>query len=215
MLKLTDRMKGVIDIVQWVLIVIMLIVCIFMYFNGKSNNEVVTSEEYQKEQTYVKIYESQTIENLKKQNRELYDSIKMLKNVETAVQIKYKYKYVSDTIRVIDTVISNDSVYHYELDNDTVNHTIDVKAKDLEWLKSSFAVNDKFIIVNKEKDGQNQITIEHSKNTDIESVDVFHRINDEDKWHKKFTISPQVGVGYGVFNKKVDVYVGVGVGYKF
>jgi hypothetical protein len=29
---------------------------------------------------------------------------------------------------------------------------------------------------------------------------------------KLFYISPQVGVGYGVFNKKVDFYVGVGVG---
>jgi len=29
---------------------------------------------------------------------------------------------------------------------------------------------------------------------------------------KLFYISPQVGVGYGVFNKKVDCYVGIGIG---
>lgn len=35
------------------------------------------------------------------------------------------------------------------------------------------------------------------------------------KWKKGFRISPQVGVGYGFFNKKPDMYVGVGVGYTF
>ena len=31
----------------------------------------------------------------------------------------------------------------------------------------------------------------------------------QNKWH----ISPQVGIGYGFFNKKPDVYIGFGIGY--
>jgi hypothetical protein len=43
---------------------------------------------------------------------------------------------------------------------------------------------------------------------------MWHRTNKE-KWYKKFSVSPQVGVGYGMFNKKFDAYVGVGVSYRF
>ena len=43
---------------------------------------------------------------------------------------------------------------------------------------------------------------------------MWHRKNDK-KWYQKFNVSPQIGVGYGMFNKKIDVYVGVGVGYNF
>lgn len=35
------------------------------------------------------------------------------------------------------------------------------------------------------------------------------------KWKKGIKVVPQVGVGYGLFNKKPDMYVGVGVGYTF
>ena len=43
---------------------------------------------------------------------------------------------------------------------------------------------------------------------------MWHRENKE-KWYKKFVVGPQVGVGYGVLNKKIDVYVGAGVSYNF
>ena len=32
---------------------------------------------------------------------------------------------------------------------------------------------------------------------------------------KRFNISPQVGIGYGVFNNKCDIYIGVGISYAF
>lgn len=32
---------------------------------------------------------------------------------------------------------------------------------------------------------------------------------------KRFHVSPQVGVGYGVFGKRLDAYVGVGIGFDF
>ena len=43
---------------------------------------------------------------------------------------------------------------------------------------------------------------------------MWHR-KDTKKWYQRFTISPQIGVGYGMINRKVDTYVGVGVGYQF
>jgi hypothetical protein len=33
--------------------------------------------------------------------------------------------------------------------------------------------------------------------------------------HKKLRITPQVGMGYGVFNKQCDMYIGLGFSYNF
>jgi hypothetical protein len=35
------------------------------------------------------------------------------------------------------------------------------------------------------------------------------------KFIEHFSVQPQIGIGYGLFNNKLDVYVGFGVSYKF
>lgn len=32
---------------------------------------------------------------------------------------------------------------------------------------------------------------------------------------KKFSISPQLGAGYGIFNKRPDIWIGIGINYNF
>ena len=113
-----------------------------------------------------------------------------------------------------DTFIKVDSVYQYTQNNDTINLNIDIKAKELKWVNVDLRLRDQFMIINREKDGVNQTLINHSGNVTIENTTMWHRKNDK-KWYQKFTISPQVGVGYGIFNKKFDVYGGVGIGYHF
>ena len=189
-------------------------VCITGSIFKKSDTDFIKDTEYQKEQTYVKIYESQTIESLKKENRELYDSIKRLNDVESAIEIRYKYKYVTDTITKTEFVYNtNDSVYHYHNDNDTITCDIDVKANNLEWIQNRFTINDRFMIINREKDGMNQTFINHGENTTVDAVDTWHRIEDKQKWYKNFHLGIQAGFGYGVFNRKPDIFIGVGVSY--
>ena len=189
-------------------------VCITGSLFKKSNNDFIKDTEYQKEQAYVKIYESQTIESLKKENRELYDSIRRLNDVESAIEIRYKYKYVTDTITKTEFVYNtNDSVYHYHNDNDTITCDIDVKANNIEWIQNRFTINDRFMIINREKDGMNQTFINHGENTTVDAVDTWHRIEDKQKWHKNFHLGIQAGFGYGVFNRKPDIFIGVGVSY--
>ena len=189
-------------------------VCITGSLFKKSNNDFIKDTEYQKEPAYVKIYESQTIESLKKENRELYDSIRRLNDVESAIEIRYKYKYVTDTITKTEFVYNtNDSVYHYHNDNDTITCDIDVKANNLEWIQNRFTINDRFMIINREKDGMNQTFINHGENTTVDAVDTWHRIEDKQKWHKNFHLGIQAGFGYGVFNRKPDIFIGVGVSY--
>ena len=220
-----------IDIIQRGFIIGLIAMLVIQGVNyQQTKKDLVTSVEYNKENTYVRIYESQRLDKLKRENRELYDSIKKLNDVESGMVIKFREHYVTDTIMVDKFVVQRDtirvvadnnkvyesvvSIYHYTQNNDTVNLDIDIKAKELQWCKADFTISDQFMIINREKDGVNQTLINHSDNATIESTTMWHR-KDTKKWYQRFTISPQIGVGYGMINRKVDTYVGVGVGYQF
>lgn len=220
---LSDTQRKKIIKIQWVIIFVVLI-CGLIWLTKKSDN-LVKDMDVEKENTHIKIYESQEISKLKKQNKELYDSIKKLSNVESGIEIRYKYKYQTDTIWatefikeetiITDTVnnASSPSLYHYTADNDTVKYEMDIMASDLTWAKGNFTINDKFQIINREKDGQNELIVNHSDNVEIEGVDAWHRIEDKQKWYKNFHFGAQVGAGYGLINNKFDVFVGVGLIY--
>lgn len=45
------------------------------------------------------------------------------------------------------------------------------------------------------------------------TVEITKYVEKKKTFWNRFHIQPQVGVGYGVFNKKFDTYVGVGIGF--
>lgn len=45
------------------------------------------------------------------------------------------------------------------------------------------------------------------------TVEITNYVDKKKTFWNRFHIQPQVGVGYGVFNKKIDAYVGVGIGF--
>ena len=45
------------------------------------------------------------------------------------------------------------------------------------------------------------------------TVEVTKYVKERKRFIDRFHIQPQVGVGYGVFNKKIDTYLGVGIGF--
>lgn len=45
------------------------------------------------------------------------------------------------------------------------------------------------------------------------TVEITKYVEKKKTFLNRFHIQPQVGVGYGVFNKKIDAYVGVGIGF--
>lgn len=196
------------DVIQWILIIVLLIACFYI---GKRNHTLSNSMEYKMGNTYTKIYDSQKIEALKSENKKLYDSIKHLKNVESVVEIRYKYFYKTDTVFVNkNDTANNDSIYHYSSNTDTISYNLDISGKEIFWHKLDFTLNNKFLIVTKEKDGK----VETNINTDIGSVE------STTMWHKKnksfkdrFILGPQVGVGYDLSNKKPGLFVGFGVTY--
>lgn len=55
---------------------------------------------------------------------------------------------------------------------------------------------------------------------ELDSIYIFNRnqiqyINKTTYKTKKWSISPSIGFGYGMFNRKFDVYVGLSIGYSF
>ncbi len=219
-----------IDVIQWVFIVGLIAMLFTLNANyQQAKRDLVTAAEYNKENTYVRIYESQKLNKLKRENKELYDSISKLKDVESGMIIKFREHYNTDTITVDKFIVQHDtvrfttddnqtfekvdSIYHYTQTNDTVDLNIDVKAKELEWCSADFTIRDQFMIINREKDGVNQTLINHSNNATIDGTTMWHR-QENKKWYQRFNVGPQVGVGYGTINKKVDVFVGVGVTYQ-
>lgn len=208
-MKLTDRQQKIVDVVQWILIVFLLITCAVVFIGNK---HLKREKEIIKEDTYIKIYESQKIAELEKKNKALYDSLmlKSEKQPESAVEIRYKYKYKTDTVKVTEFVMSDDSIYHYTNDNDTIKTDINIKAKDLEWCNVNAVINDKFTIINRVDGNEVETTINHSPNVEITNVDAWHV---KTTWKDRIGYGPSVGLGYGVINKKPDVFIGFTVTY--
>lgn len=208
---MSERVKKIITIVQWIVIIILLGACVYMFFNnrkGSTKQETIV----QTDNTYIKTYESQKLKELEKENKALYDSIKNLSNLESAVEIKYVYRFKTDTVYVSSIDMGNDSVYNYTYDNDTLRYDLVIKAKELKWHKTNFELHDKFTIVNTENDGNVTTIIGHSPNAEIEDVTTWHN---KKKFWDNIYYGPSISVGYGIFNKKPDIFVGFSIGWNF
>ena len=207
---LTERQKHVIDIVQWIFIAVLAIVCTVVFIGNK---KLETERRLKQEQVYTQIYDSRTIESLRKENAALYDSIARLAGLgepEAAVVIRYKTRYVRDTIRAVEFVETEDSTYLYTENTDSVDTRVELSAKKLNWLSISTTLKGDMTIVNSTDGNQTQTSIQHPSNMDIEGVTTWHR---KTTWKDRIGYGPSVGVGYGVINRKPDVFVGFTVTY--
>lgn len=208
MAKLSNRITRIIDILQWVMILLSIAACIYIY---KKNNIVSSQDVIEKQNNrYIRIYDSQKISYLEKQNKELYDSINKLKNAESAIQIKYVYKYKTDTIHVSSDEISSDSIYKYCYDNDTVKYDITIKANDIKWHTSSFQLHNEFTIININDKDKNTAIIDTDPNTEITDITTWRK---KQNFKDKIFYGPSINIGYGIINKKPDFFIGISVGY--
>ena len=207
--------------------------CVMLFIQRK---QVLNERDIAAKERYTKIYQAEELDALKKKNKELYDSIMAFndKKPESALEIRYKYKYKTDTIyrtefdiktvekeiykeKIVpgDTIFVKetvlDSVYHYEKDNDTIQTTIDIKAKELEWVKVDAVIHDKFVIINRtDGNGNVETTIDHSGNTEIEGVTAWYK---KKSWKDRLFFGPTIGAGFDPVNKKFVPTIGFSIGY--
>lgn len=204
----------VFEILKWAVIIVMGITILTMWKSNRSLN--ASYEAYKKDGSYLIAYQSQTINELKSKNRELYDSIKKIENVKQAVIIEYKYVYNGDTVYIDREIppIEND-LYVFEKKSDTISYNLQIKGKEVEWYKLDFTLNDKLTLINREENGDNLLSITTSSGGGrIEGSQVFNKKSNKNSFINRFSYGIQVGVGYGLISKTPDVYVGVGVSFR-
>lgn len=213
---MTKTLNKIMDVGQWILIGLLAVALFFTYTQNKEMSEdLVTNTEYSNGNEYVIVNKDNQISRLKKENKELYDSIKGLKNVSSAIQVKYKYRYVGDTVYVPSTKMAEDSIYRYSTNTDTISYDLTIAANNVRWHKLNFSLSDSLMIISRSKNGVNETRIVHSDPVDVTSATVFHPSKTfGEKVKDRVYVGVGVGAGYGVINKKPDVFIGIHAGIK-
>lgn len=183
---------------------------------------------------YNKIYYETKLSAIKKDNSELYDSLKAYKDkVQFLTQFTYTKDYhvtgktgnnskelpkkptsqpTSDNvITPVPEVAVSDSTYIYRSEpNDSLEYTLAItsQAEPKEY-QLDIRVKDKITIVNQENGGVNHITIGTDNGGAVSDVTVFKR--KEKKLRDRFVFGPTVSAGYDPVNKQFGAMIGVGM----
>lgn len=212
---------------SWIIaILIVLIVGLVAYFNYKlqqKQKEIDEIEYVDTTSTYHKLYYEKKFSQLKKENRELYDSLKKYKDkIDYIVQFYHEKEYntgqvttkpnvkdsvVYDTIPV--TIPQIAKTYEYLSEpNDTFQYKLNVNSfTEPNWYSIQAKVKNKFTIVNKEEGGMNHITIEPGNGGTITDPTVWKKKEKRSLWNR-FSFGPGVTAGYDPINKRFGVVVG-------
>ena len=159
--------------------------------------------------TYTSLYPSASFNSLKRENKELYNEVKDLKEV---IKYKYRTEYRTDTIYISnpsDEVINKDTTYRLSNETDSISYSLlaNVTGK-LNYYKLYFKLSDTFKITRQEDNRFNRLNIS-SDNGRIEGVT---------RWQKRtprLNVGLNAGIGYGILSKRPDLFVGVGFCFNF
>lgn len=170
--------------------------------------------------TYHKLYTDKEFNDLKAENKSLYDSLKSSKKyIDYLLQFNYKKTYSSGKVetsngRVPNLEQSKDFTYE-DSSNSSFSYKLLINSeKEPNYYKLDVNVNDKITVVDKGSDGANHLTISPSDGAEISNATVFKRNSDSRKrFLDRFAIGPSVTVGYDPLNKRIGTVVGVSVTY--
>lgn len=180
----------------------------------KEKNELINIEKVEKGKTTV-IYNDSEISKLKKENKELYDSIKAYKDeVAYLIQFKYKKTYITDTIYIRENDF-NAEIKEFSYENpktDSLNYQLIIGSIiEPNWYKLKVDVNDKFTIINKKIGETNQTTITTDNSAYVNDITIVNKKTNN--FLKRFSVGPTVNAGYSIFNRNLDINIGIGVTY--
>ena len=162
--------------------------------------------------TYTSLYPSASFNSLKRENKELYNEVKRLKDLKEVIKYKYRTEYRTDTIYISnpsDEVINKDTTYRLCNETDSISYSLlaNVTGK-LNYYKLYFKLSDTFKITRQEDNRFNRLNIS-SDNGRIEGVT---------RWQKRtprLNVGLNAGIGYGILSKRPDLFVGVGFCFNF
>lgn len=212
---------------SWIIaILITVIIGLVAYFNyrlGQKQRKIDEIEYTDSTGTYNKLYYEAKFASLKKQNKELYDSLKQYKDkIDYIVQFYHEKEYNTGQVHakpnIIDSVVYDTipytvppiaKTYEYTSEpNDTFQYKLNVNSfTEPNWYSIQAKVKNKFTIVNKEEGGMNHITIEPGNGGTITNPTVWKKKEKRSLWDR-FSFGPGVTAGYDPINKQFGVVVG-------
>ena len=213
---------------HWIIaILIFLIVGLtahFTYEIKKRQKKIDEIEYTDSNGTYNKQYYETKFKELKKVNKQLYDSLKQYKDkIDYIVQFYHEKEYntghvttkpnikdsiVYDTIPMIVPSIAKTYEYISE-PNDTFQYKLNVNSfTEPKWYSIQAKVKNKFTIVNKDEgNGVNHITIDPENGGTITNPTVYKK-KEKRSFLNRFSFGPSVTGGYDVVNKQWGIMAG-------
>lgn len=217
----------------WVaaLLLTLLLAAVAMYYDAKVTREADLIEQKMEGNLEV-TNKDKDLKDLKKENRELYDSLEMYKEkLDYVIQFSYSKNYKTDTVWLTKTKkiytpveiekykeeVRNDTTittYVYENDkNDSINYRLAIGSQtEPKWYSLDMQVSDKFTIVNKKDGEMNTTNIESGNKGEVTNVTVFNK-KQKTRIMNKIAIGPSISFGYDFANKRMAPTVGVSVTY--
>lgn len=174
---------------------------------------------------YNKYFYETKFSELKKTNKELYDSLKQYKDkMDYIVQFYHEKEYntgkidnnkpkikdsvVYDTVPMIIPPIAKTYEYLSE-PNDTFQYKLNVNSfTEPKWYSIEAKVKNKFTIVNKEEGGMNHTTIQPNNGGTISDVTVWKKEKKRSFWNR-FSFGPGATIGYDPLRKEWGMTVGI------
>lgn len=205
-----------------IIVLLSIFSCLLLYYSYNINKQLKIEKEliesgYYNSGTYTSVNVDANIKELKEKNKELYDSIKEYKDeINFLTQYSYQKEYVFDTIYTeAPTPIQEVQEFEYfNSKNDSINYILKIGSiTEPNWYSLNLHVSDEFTIINRNDGDINKTTITSQNSGIIEDVTVFNKKKTNFSDH--FSHGVIGGVGYGLINQNIDVFVGYGITIKF
>ena len=200
------------------LIIISVLLCRVHNITKITEEQIQEIEHYnESDGLYTKLYYYQTIESLKKENKELYDSIKIFKDeIDYLVQFKYQKEFSTGKIDVSKDTIKNEEIKTFEYnsnENDTLKYNLKIgSVKEPNWYSIDFSVSDDFTIINKKINDVNKIDIKTDNGGKIDNTTII-KVKEKKNILNNFAIGPSITCGYDFAKKEPEFIVGFSITY--
>jgi hypothetical protein len=216
----------------YIVLALFLITCgLLWYAYGAyehTNRLIEEVEYYDSLNNYNKIYYSKTFSALRKENRELYDSLKKCKDkLDYVIQFSHEKDYntgkknskptiihdsIHDTITITEPLVLKTYQYMSE-PNDTFQYKLNVNSyTEPNWYSIQAKVKNKFTIVNKEENGVNHTTIGSNNGGTISDVTAWKQDKTKKTFWDRLTVGPAATAGYDPINHQWGMTIGFGIG---
>lgn len=209
--------------------VILAMALVFMLGRCSNNGKKLDEVEYvDSSKTYHKQYYEGGFQDLKKENKVLYDSLKKYKDqIDFVLQFDYDKTYhtgkvitksnnssIDKTFKTTNTSNINEAkTYEYgNKPNDSIEYKLKINSyTEPNWYSLDFKLHDKVTVVNKDQgNGINHLTVNTSNKADVSNTTVMKKKRKKSIFNK-IAIGPTVGYGYTFKSKKIEPYIGISV----